>query len=144
MADTAHLPFHAITFRCGWDQKTMHTIFDYVVRSLKNDLMAGKTIAGWTLQLCGEIMGGYAPMLEDISTEKEKVPAFVELLLGHQEHFDTEVKNLLVASVLRFHNQFLELLEMDPNGRFIEPTKHRFALKVRQVANDAGEYIVPF
>ena len=138
----AHLPFHAITFSCGWDQKNLHTMFDYVVRSLKNDLVAGKSIASWCLQLCGEIIGGYPPMMEDISTDKEKISAFFHLLFDHQENIEMKVKHIRAATILRFHNQFLDLIKMDPKERFEDPNNHRFALKVNTAAHDAGEFLM--
>jgi len=85
----------------------MHTIFDYIVKSLKNDERCGKVLAGWKMRHGDTYFGGYPPRLEDITVESGKVENFVNLILAHQvkiegEHiclfavrFSTNVENIL-------------------------------------------------
>lgn len=50
-----------VIFRCGWEMRNVHTIFEYTVRSDKHDIMASKVIAGWRYKHGDNYLGGIPP-----------------------------------------------------------------------------------
>ena len=42
-----YTPMCALIFCCGWDKKSIHTIFSYILTSLYIDMRCGKTLAHW-------------------------------------------------------------------------------------------------
>jgi hypothetical protein len=138
MGDVQGLPMHAIVFRSGWDMKNLHTIFDYIVKSMINDERCGKALAGWRMKYGDTYFGGYPPELLEITDEPERVQDLTDLLLGHQSDVPAEVKNLLIASLLRFHSNFLDLLNKEPCSKFVDINVHPFAYHVEEAKRSAG------
>eukprot|EP00957_Ditylum_brightwellii_P127538 9725833-Ditylum_brightwellii.AAC.1 len=64
------------------------------------DINVGKNTSVWDDFLDGNVFGGYPPVCSDITTEAEKVQAFVKNLYGHQIQWDSNVKNVLTATIL--------------------------------------------
>ena len=75
----------------------------------------GKTLAHWLFKQLNDIYGGAPPSLDDIKTEPESVKKFVNALFVHRTHIsqNTKFKNILAATVLRFHGSFLKVLGMN-------------------------------
>ena len=63
-------------------------------------------------------MGTPPPSIDDIKTEPELVNLFVDALFVHRTHISqtTKFKNILVATVLRFHGSFIEVIGNEPSG----------------------------
>ena len=114
MADDCHLQFQSLAFRSGWQVKNMHSAFDYIFNSAKKDNFCAKVLGGWTKMQNGEYAGGVTPTTDDIITNKEQVDTFISNLFFFQPNVDCKVRKLLVASLLRWYDDFQFLLEMDP------------------------------
>ena len=114
------LPFVKLFVLVGSKQRVA-TVYEYVHNSTVMDQTAGKVCAGWTVRN-GERQGGciVPPSLDDIWTEKEYLQLFVSKLF----RFDTErnwshdMRNHLVASLLRWYPQFLAFIESLPDKRY--------------------------
>eukprot|EP00957_Ditylum_brightwellii_P117258 8942623-Ditylum_brightwellii.AAC.1 len=64
------------------------------------DINVGKNISAWDDVLDGNVFDGYPPVCLDITTEAEKVQVFVNNLYGHQIQLDSNVKDILAATIL--------------------------------------------
>eukprot|EP00957_Ditylum_brightwellii_P034756 2634201-Ditylum_brightwellii.AAC.1 len=80
------------------------------------DINVGKNISAWDDVLNGNIFGGYPPVCSDITTEAEKVNGFAKNLYGHQKQLDSNVKDILAATILRFYHEFTVLLSNQQDG----------------------------
>ena len=138
MADYSELPFYAISFRAGWESKNMHSLFDYLIQSANNDNRCGKTLGGWVAKFGETIFGGYPPELHAIQMENEKVGGFVQALLGHQTHVLPQVKELIIASLLRHHRRFLHVISSEPNQKYRNVNAHPFQFAMMKALADAG------
>jgi hypothetical protein len=125
-------------FRAGWEVKTAHSVFDYIMGTVNLMKSAGKSLAGWSFKYCGTIIGGYPPVLEDIVTEVEKVEAFFNLLFGKFVNVDVTVRRLLLASLLRFYNEVVEHISGEPNGKYLSLNNHPFIHRVQSARIDAS------
>eukprot|EP00957_Ditylum_brightwellii_P011578 875056-Ditylum_brightwellii.AAC.1 len=70
------------------------------------DINVGKNISAWDDVLDGNLFGGYPPVCFVITTEAEKVNVFVNNLYGYQIQLDSNVKDILAATILQFHHEF--------------------------------------
>ena len=43
----SNIPMHALIFWCGWETKSLHTIFSYIFTSLSNDIRCGNNLSQW-------------------------------------------------------------------------------------------------
>jgi len=84
--------------------------------------------------------GGIPPTFDSISDKKTmrpKLRKLVKELLGHHEGIDDDLKDLLVANGIRFFNDYLQVLEDEPLGKFKDKgldhkkTNDMFVNKVR-------------
>jgi hypothetical protein len=75
-----YLPPHAFVGRCGWVVKNIHTLYDYMFNSKRQDANAGKTLQGWIFSVGGEVLGGLPPDINNIRTSPAKVSLFVNAL----------------------------------------------------------------
>ena len=68
-----------------------------------------KTLAHWLFKQSDEIYGGTPPSIDNIKTEPKSVKFFVNALFVHRTHIsqNTKFKNILAATVLRFHGSFI-------------------------------------
>lgn len=138
MGNARDLPLHAMVFWSGWAMKTLHTLFDYLVSSSHNDELCAKVLAHWTMKFGNSYFGGYPPVLSDITTESEKVKVFMSLLFKNHADLDTKVVELLTGSLLRFHGDFIELIQKEPNGKFKNVEDHPFVFLVNKACQEAG------
>ena len=131
----SNIPMHALIFRCGWETNSIHTIFSYLFTSLSNDMRCGKTLAHWLFKQLNEIYGGTPPSLDGIKTEPESVKLFVNALFVHRTRIThkTKFKNILAATVLRFHGSFLEVIGNETSGKYKDPTHHHFHHKIMSI-----------
>ena len=78
--------------------------------------------------------GGIPPDLKSIRTSPEKINAFVEALLGHHRNIDIRMKKFLTANGIRFFNQFMDVLQREPKGKFADEhdmiANHKFVNEV--------------
>eukprot|EP00957_Ditylum_brightwellii_P021443 1617886-Ditylum_brightwellii.AAC.1 len=80
------------------------------------DINVGKNISAWDNIFDGNVFGGYPPVCFDTTTEAEKVQVFVNHLYGHQKQLDSDVKDILAATILQFYPEFTVLLSNQPDG----------------------------
>ena len=118
--------------RVGWELKTFNTFFDYWKGTMLSMRKSGKVLAGWTSgNDDSSHTSGCPPTLDSISkSDKAKVSLFVKTLLGDHKHIKAGVKELLVANMMRFWNDFLAIIEEDPEGRYHAVRDHCFVGKV--------------
>ena len=91
------IPMHDLIFRCGWDTKSLHTIFNYIFTSLSNDMRCEKTLAHWFFKQSNEIYGEYLQPLT-IKNRTWFCDFFVHLLFVHRTQ-------------LKHKNKFKRILE---------------------------------
>ena len=119
LSNISSLPFHVIVFRAGWIVKNLHSAFDYIFNSAHKDESCAHALAGWLETLNSVYQGGYTPSFEAIKTEPEKAEMFLKFLFLKQKDFvSEEVLKLLLASILRFYQEFEELLSIEPNKKY--------------------------
>ena len=130
----------AQTFRASWEVHGFHTIFDYIVGSTVMQHQAGKAISGWTARIGDVTVGGQPPVLEDIHSSVDLLPEFVLHLFINDinQEWEPVVHNLLVASLLQHYNDFCALLQMEPNGQFVDPDNHLFISTIKEKLSLAG------
>ena len=76
----ANIPMQTMISCCGWETKSLHTIFSYVFISMSNDTRCGKTLANWFYKVSSEIYGGVPHTLDDIRTGSQMVHLFINSL----------------------------------------------------------------
>ena len=110
-------------FRSGWQIRGVHSLLEYVVGDQVMQDQAGKALAGWTTSYGNDVIGGEPPNLEDITTERDQLTEFVNQVFAHDPtNWDQGVKELLVANFIRFYDEFIGDLCLNPN--FIRPQAH--------------------
>ena len=82
--------------------------------------------------MSSEIYVGVTPTLYDIQTESEKIKLFVNSIFVHNTgiQHNTNLKRILAASVLRFHDEFLGIIRNEPSGKYKYPIHHPFQQKI--------------
>ena len=96
--------------------KSFHTFFDYWVSTKTSMTKSGRAMYKWPTD-----DGGIPPTFDSINDQKTmrpKVRKLVKELLGHHEGIDDDLKYLLVANGIRFFNDYLQVLEDEPLGKF--------------------------
>ena len=70
-------------------------------------------------KVSSEIYGSVPPTLDDIQTEYEKVKLFVNSTFIHNTGIqnNTQLKRILAASFLIFHDAFLGIIGNEPSGK---------------------------
>ena len=140
----ANIPMHAIIFRCGWETKSLHTIFSYIFTSMSNDMMCGKTLAHWFYKVYSDINGGVTPNLDDIKTEYQMVHLFANIIYVHNTgiRYKTKFKDILHASVLQFYDAFPGIIGNGPYGKYNDRSHNPFHHNIVSVVfelNISGE-----
>ena len=118
-----------VCFRAGWIMKSVHTIFDYLSASAKNDHQVALVTANWTeTGEGGRYCGGRPPSLQSLidcnsgGTDMEQVEDFVRALFGSYCNVaganNEELQKLLTASILLRLDQFLLALKEHPQGKY--------------------------
>ena len=133
-----NLNFQTFVFRCGWMVRNFHSAFDYIFNSTRKDLQCGKTLAGWhRLGVYGDkVLGGFPPHFKDGGDNFE---LFCQNLLGVHEHLSNDVRNMLVSSILRWHDVFNKLISREINGKLEDVNTHPFNDKILKALDDSGE-----
>jgi hypothetical protein len=133
MADSSSAGLPQI-FRTGWEVRTIHTLFDYVVGTSKMSRIATKNQNGWHFQgPDGNIIGGYPPEIKDINIDGEKIRPFMKSLYGEgQKGVKIEVIELCFASLLRFYDKFVDDLKKEPRGLYVDPLIHPYVACVQR------------
>ena len=122
--------------RVGWELKAFNTFFDYWKGTIKPMRKAGKVLAGWCNgDKDSKHTSGSPPSLDDIVTAKGKVLSFVKCLLEDHKHLKAGIKEMLVANLMRFWNEFIEILSLDPKKQYQNTRKHGFVNNVRYICN---------
>ena len=103
---------HAMIFCCGWETKSLNTIFIYVFTSMSNYMRCGNTLYLWFYRVSSEIYGGVPPTLDDKQTESQMVHLFVGSLFVQNTglQYKNKLKHILDESVLRFYDKFLGII----------------------------------
>jgi hypothetical protein len=132
MADSSSAGLPQI-FRTGWDVRTLHTLFDYVVGTSKMSRTATKNQNRWHFQgPDGYIIGGYPPEIKDIDIEREKIHPFMMNLFSGGHNLDTSVLELSFAAFLRFYDKFVEDIVKAPRGLYENPFNHPYVACVKR------------
>jgi hypothetical protein len=132
MADSSSAGLPQI-FRTGWEVRTLHTLFDYVVGTAKMNRTATKNQNRWHFQgPDGNIIGGYPPEIKDISIECEKVRPFMIKLFGGGHGLDSSVLELSFAAFIRFYDKFVEDIMKEPRGLYADPMNHPYVASVQR------------
>jgi hypothetical protein len=132
MADSSSAGLGQI-FRTGWQVRTLHTVFDYVVGTAKMDRNATKNQNNWHAKgPDGEIYGGYPPEIRDISIECEKVRPFMNAVFDGGHGFDICVQELSFAALFRFYDMFVEDIMKEPRKKYVDPAQHLYVAKVQR------------
>ena len=65
---------------------------------------------------------------------------FVNALFVHRTHIrqNTKFKNILAATVLRFHGSFIEVIGNEPSGKYNNPTHHNFHHKIMSILSESN------
>lgn len=126
----------SIVFRCGWETRNMHTLFDYVTGNAEHDINAGKVLAGWKQKFGDGYYGGYNPSLKDISTNQDLFATWADDLFGtsHSQTLPSKFKQILACSVLRNYDLVYGYICKVPAGlvqqTYLIPTQHPFVDKI--------------
>lgn len=133
MAESPILNAVAACFRAGFMMKNVSTFFDYATTSSELDKRAAKVCSDWTLQdpFLNTVGGGRPPKVEDVTTASDKLELFVEELFRAHQNIGLEPKRLLAATLLRYYDDFIEVLEADPRGKFTKEDKSDHPLVAR-------------
>ena len=127
-----------IVFRAGWLAKKLHSAFDYIFNSMLKDEKCGKGLADWDEEDGLKHEGGYSPNFYAIATEVEKAEMFVDMLFFRQQkHVSKEVCRILFASLLRFYEDFENVLENEPTGKF-EHNVHPLTAEITKSMQDVN------
>ena len=76
--------------------------------------------------LDNEVYGGCPPTLDDITEHREMLESFKVALFGKQVHLKEGVPELLLASVIRFYDDFWTFVFNEPRNNFKCVTNHIF------------------
>jgi hypothetical protein len=132
MADSSSAGLAQI-FRTGWEVRTLHTLFDYVVGTSKMSRTATKNLNRWHYQgPDNNVIGGYPPEIKDIVVEYEKIHPFMMTLYGGGHSVDTAVLEICFAAFLRFYDKFVEDVSKEPTGKFVIPSNHPYVASVQR------------
>ena len=88
----SNIPMYDIIFRFGWETKSVHTIFMYILTYLSNDMRCGKILSHWFFNQSNEIYGGTPPTLDNIKTEPDLANLFVNYFFCPQNTTHTKNK----------------------------------------------------
>ena len=138
MADDGNLHFHYLVFRSGWEVKNMYSVFDYIFNTYKKDYFCAKVLAGWTTKIKGEYSGGISPTTDDIKTNTDLVTSFIVHIFIKQPQVVLGIRKLLVGSILRWHDEFNELLDLDLFNKYERKNNHLFVERLENALNDSG------
>ena len=131
-------------FRAGWAVKTLNTIFDYLNPLPTNDRKVGRVTADWTTpDYHGNISGGYPPRVNIPSVDQGKMNIFCKaLFMKWESKISDEVIELLTATIFRYLEDFIQIIEKHPNKQFGAGDdtfqKHLFLRRIMNAALQAG------
>jgi len=121
LSDYGNNPISTI-FRVGWDLRSLHTLFDYVIGSKVLDDQAGRTLSGWHNVSHGSgDSGGLPPTFDDalvglLEEEKEKQKSEI-LKLGSTLFggcaLDNDVQLLCLGALFKHWNSMIDCYHDD-------------------------------
>ena len=119
---------HVIIFQCGWETKSLHTIFSYLFTSLSNDMIFEKTVAHWFFKQSNEIHRGVPPTLDNKKRESDLVNLFLDLLFVYRTQLThkTKFKRILADTVVRFHDAIFIIIDNELSGIYKNLTHKPF------------------
>jgi hypothetical protein len=109
-------------FRVGWDLRSLHTLFDYIVGSKVLDDQAGRALSGWYNVSHGSgDSGGLPPTIDDaiagLPVEENKKQRLEILSLGDTLFagclLDSKVLMLLLGALFKHWNSMIDCYEDD-------------------------------
>ena len=118
-------------FHSGWELRGAHSLFDYVVASAVMMKQTAKVLAGWTT------VGGEPPSIKDVRGEEDL--RLVRILGSHlfMDDYDSRwspaIRELLIASLLRFYPDLVKILELHPTGKYKNLKTHPFIRSLWEV-----------
>lgn len=97
-------------FHSGWEVRSVHTLFEYVVGSESMTRQTGKVLSNWSSSVEMGIVGGEPPNIYDIRGEENLKMARVVCGYLFKDDYDSRwspaIREVLFASVLRFYLDF--------------------------------------
>ena len=140
LAEDGSLHFHQMVFRCGCATKNLHTAFDYIFNSTNKDTICGKILGQWTKLSNGKITGGCPPNANDVVTNMEMMNKFVSNLFRHQKYLaNTEVKRILLGSILLWEDKIHEIIADDPSKQYKKIEDHPFVGMIELRKQEIGK-----
>jgi len=138
------LSFMKWSFRVGFCLRNVHTMFDYVMdASTSVDANNGKVLAGWlkhSMTHHTSYMGGHPATLDVLHDGAAAKKCAEQLWSTHiRNGLDKQIAHMLFAHVLVKTNEFVELLEQEPKGKYSgtsTPYCHPFLRKLHQTFED--------
>jgi hypothetical protein len=123
MAETPSTPAMAAIYRSGLQPKNLATIFDYLFGSTELLHHAGKSLSGWVVKNGDIVMGGQPPTFDDIMTDMESLRKFTDVIFEDdvEGRWNPKVKELLVMTLLLRYDQFVNVLQLHPFTKLVEP-----------------------
>ena len=67
-----HISPHVFCERVGFMMRNVHTIFEYIFNTEKQDKVSGKTVQNWLARHNGEVLGEMPPTIDAITVASEK------------------------------------------------------------------------
>ena len=122
LTDTHNNPISTIQ-RIGWSSESVHTMFDYITRSIDLDIGAGKKLAGWHDVVGTSSNSGGHPPIPSMATERDCVHKTAEdeligklkesLFAGCQ--LSSEITNLMLGAIFKHWQSFVKSI-LDTNA----------------------------
>jgi len=140
MADASCSSALAQIFRSGWEVRSVHSLFDYVLGSSKMLNESGKVVSNWTSKIGTVIIGGQPPTLLDIVSETHLVNPFVSACFGidSESEWSDDIRKVLIASVLRHYQEFCSIILQHPDGAYTELERHPFVSVIKSARMVVG------
>lgn len=140
MAQSSACSGLAQIFRTGWEVASIHSIFDYVIGTMKMLHRAGKVVSGWTAKVGDDILGGQPPTVADIHTERHRLESFINWLFIEDTTgmWDRDIRSVLAGSLFRHWNKFVASMEEHPQKLYDNLTNHPFVCHIYKAMSQSG------
>jgi len=127
-------------FRSGWEVRSVHSLFDYVLGSSKMLNESGKLVSNWTSKIGTVVIGGQPALLYDIVSDTHLVSPFVDALFynDRNDEWAPDIRSIMVAALLKNYDEFIGIIEQHPDGTFIDHERHPFVAALKVCRQRAG------
>ena len=94
-------------------------------------------MAGWGTDSVGKYLGGFPPNFDKIIHRREEFKNFYNNLFKKEVHLSQKVIQFLTCTILRFYDDFLDIIKQCPDDKFDIPTKHPLVEYINIALNDS-------